>query len=69
MTLVTASPGACALAQKLHDEMRADIPNKKILGVSLLPPPWSKDRINSLAVLVDAAIDARIRAVLVVGDA
>jgi hypothetical protein len=59
------SPGARALAQQLHNEMRADIPNKKfpIVG-SLLPPPWSQKRIDRIANLVDQAIDARIQAAL-----
>jgi hypothetical protein len=59
------SEAARALAQQLHDEMRADIPNKKLPIVgNLLPPPWSQDRIDGIAVLVDQAIDARIAAAL-----
>jgi hypothetical protein len=65
MTAREPSHGARALAQQLHDEMRADIPNKKfpIVG-SLLPPPWSQARIDRIATLVDQAIDDRLHAAL-----
>lgn len=58
------SAGARALAQQLHDELRADIPTFKIMGKSLLPEPWSQERIDGIAALVDQAIDGRIEAAL-----
>jgi len=48
------------LIQNLHDQMRADIPQFKIMGKSLVPPPWSDERVDGMAVRVDTAIDARV---------
>lgn len=57
------SPDARALAQALHDEIRADIP-QKIMGKSVRPPAWTEERLDYIADLIDQAIDARIQAAL-----
>lgn len=44
------------LVRQLHDEIRADIPDRKMFGFSLLPPPWSEKRIGKVADLVAEAI-------------
>lgn len=48
------------LVKTLHDEIRSDIPDKKILGLSLRPPAWSERRIMKIAELVVYAILAGI---------
>jgi hypothetical protein len=49
------------LVTALHDEIRADIPDLKVFGRRLLPPPWSEERINRVADLVAEAIRVGIQ--------